>query len=650
MSRTIARRPRLIPWPRAAVAAALLALPLPALAQYGPAGGGSQQPPAGGGPARDAAGGDEGEVTLPMTFVGDGMTIDIRAIDPNTGTFTGTLTLAGASPMPYQVQIQGDQFGNQFGFGQVQTANGPRPLRVVDESDAVAQIGFEGKVYRVVKGAPVPPPPAAEKQPATGPATRTTQAAPDAPFGVGVKPHESMPGWIVTEVTAASLAETAGVKVGDVIIDAKDADGKGVQIQPSLGFEPLRGVLGRDRFSLMILRQTAQPPLLEIKVERPTRQAAPAKADDATQRADAGSKPAGSVVLTKRTLNDPGMNNMPSHTVLAPKDWTVTGGGWWPGQDYFNIAPSQDITVAAPDGRAVRFMPGLSASDFRPDPQLARQSGIGRPQEGSSDNGKPVLYMPADLGEWGEWMRTKSIPARESGASDFTVDKVTIVPELTEMVRKQLEPIRQQQQQQDRMMGGSQSFCDGAFLAFDCSYTKDGRRWEMGILLGTGYLGFDSQVGRNLTWWIDPAVSFVAPAGELDAGAPLMMAVVNSMQPTPQWAAMKAEHLAKMSGITAKGAAERSRIIAEGSRQLAKIRQDDQTARDRQQEKFVNVIRGTEDYVAPGGGDPVQLPNNYDHVYTNGNGEYLLTNDSLYNPNTDAAVNERTWETMQAKP
>ena len=59
------------------------------------------------------------------------------------------------------------------------------------------------------------------------------------------------------------------------------------------------------------------------------------------------------------------------------------------------------------------------------------------------------------------------------------------------------------------------------------------------------------------------------------------------------------------------------------------------------------MIRGTEDYAAPGSNEYVQLPNNYDHVYTNGNGEYLLTNDSLYNPNTDAAINNRTWETHE---
>ena len=39
--------------------------------------------------------------------------------------------------------------------------------------------------------------------------------------------------------------------------------------------------------------------------------------------------------MTQRTLTDPGMGNMPSHTVLAPKDWTVKGGGWWPGQNFF---------------------------------------------------------------------------------------------------------------------------------------------------------------------------------------------------------------------------------------------------------------------------------------------------------------------------
>ena len=267
--------PRLIPL--IAAAAAILLAASAGHAQYGPAGGSpSPQPapqprpqPGGGNDIDDAQPNQPG---LPMIFAGDGVAIDIRAVDANTGTFSGTLTLPNMPVMQYRAKIQVDQNGYQKGVGEVQTAAGPKPVGIVDESDTVARITFEGKTYRVVKGATLKPqePAKSDARPADdSPKPAAGGGAAPAQFGVGVKPHDAMPGWRVTEVDAGGIADKAGIKVDDVILDAKDADGRGVAIQPSLGFDPLRGVLKGDKFTLTILRQNAQPPLLEIKVERP---------------------------------------------------------------------------------------------------------------------------------------------------------------------------------------------------------------------------------------------------------------------------------------------------------------------------------------------------------------------------------------------
>jgi hypothetical protein len=36
-------------------------------------------------------------------------------------------------------------------------------------------------------------------------------------------------------------------------------------------------------------------------------------------------------------------------------------------------------------------------------------------------------------------------------------------------------------------------------------------------------------------------------------------------------------------------------------------------------------------------------------VYTDGNGRYLLNNDSLYEPNTDPALNGQNWQRIEAR-
>src|SRR5690606_34267818 len=141
------------------------------------------------------------------------------------------------------------------------------------------------------------------------------------------------------------------------------------------------------------------------------------------------------------TLTDPGSGNMPSHTVLAPTGWTVTGGAWWPGPNFFNILPSQDVTITAPDGRMVRLGPSIGATDFRPNPAL----GIPRPAEGTADNGYPVIYMPGSLEEWRHWIQTRGIPSSYPKAANIRVEPVTVLPEFTTILQRQLAPFRQQQ-------------------------------------------------------------------------------------------------------------------------------------------------------------------------------------------------------------
>ena len=74
-----------------------------------------------------------------------------------------------------------------------------------------------------------------------------------------------------------------------------------------------------------------------------------------------------------------------------------------------------------------------------------------------------------------------------------------------------------------------------------------------------------------------------------------------------------------------------------------------QADRDRLHEKQINSIRGTEDYVVPGTNDYVQLPDSYENVYANDRGEYLLTNDALYDPNTDPNLSG-SWQAMKVRP
>jgi hypothetical protein len=54
-------------------------------------------------------------------------------------------------------------------------------------------------------------------------------------------------------------------------------------------------------------------------------------------------------------------------------------------------------------------------------------------------------------------------------------------------------------------------------------------------------------------------------------------------------------------------------------------------------------MRGVESYATPGGSS-VELPGGYEHAWTNGLGEYVVTDSRFLNPNDFASGN---WERLE---
>jgi hypothetical protein len=370
--------------------------------------------------------------------------------------------------------------------------------------------------------------------------------------------------------------------------------------------------------------------------------------------AQRGAAGAPQIVMQRHVLKDPGSNNMDSHVLLAPKGWEVQGKAHWAHPNYFNIHPSQDITITSPEGLRVRIAPSFSAKDNHPSPQFL-QMGVQRPREGQADNGLPVMYLPMDEQQWRQALTQRVIPAEYPKARNIRLEEFVTIPELTQLMQQQVAPLKHVVAEQNReaaMLGlGMQSNMDARFLAASYKFELDGRQYEELAIFGLLVMITDTEMGRNIFWAVDPSVAFRAPAGQLEASMPLLMAISNSVRPTPQWAKMKADHIATMNNITAKGAADRAKIWADTNREINRMINEGYESRiasqDRSHEQFIRAIRGVENYSEPGTSTQVQLPNNYNHVYTNSAGEYILTNDPLYNPNLDPAFNNHNWNGME---
>ena len=70
-------------------------------------------------------------------------------------------------------------------------------------------------------------------------------------------------------------------------------------------------------------------------------------------------------------------------------------------------------------------------------------------------------------------------------------------------------------------------------------------------------------------------------------------------------------------------------------------------AQERMARNYTEYIRGVETYRDPYEDRPVQLPSGYDHVWVNRLGEYILSNQAGFDPNTGSNTD---WRQVQKSP
>ena len=329
-----------------------------------------------------------------------------------------------------------------------------------------------------------------------------------------------------------------------------------------------------------------------------------------------------------------------THTLLAPKGWKVEGGVWQPPVEAFNWLPSRDIRVTAPDGTRIHFRPNFAAFDSRM--VMGQQQAPGTINR---ERGYINMPMPTQPGEWAQWVEQNAVRSAQSSVSAVRVSSARVVPELTAQLRRLHAPMNQFTQQQMQVPGVRSHF-DQLVLAVNSSYQADGRQYEqLDAFSNIAAMGeIDSVFGGadffNF-WGLEDSVSMRAPAGTLDKQMPVLLAVVNSLRRTPEWTRQLIDLKVRLSGINhdiaMKSIETQGRISQEtykAGQELSNMiaQRPGQRSQDKGHADFVNYIRDMENY-RDGSGGAVTLPSGYDRVFSNGNGQYLLTNDASVDPN-----------------
>ncbi len=344
------------------------------------------------------------------------------------------------------------------------------------------------------------------------------------------------------------------------------------------------------------------------------------------------------LVLKKQTFVDPGSGHRPSHALLVPDGWSVEGGAFWPNPAIFRNPPSRQVKVTSPDGFGYFVSPVLTAVDFQPNAQ-GESHGYHRKRELEIDMGALVLYRPESLQQWREFFDQKVAVHAEPSVSQLRVQQVFQIPELKSVVEKLMQPTQQHLNQTKATYAqmGIRQWIECDAVGIRTEFRQNGRPVESLQVLVVTSVVTAGPYGRSDHWTIALDVSFYGPKGKLEPRLPLLVSLATSVREVPAWTRMKLDHMAKIDGIMRQGFMERSRILAETTQEIMQMRHDSYRRRaaasDRMHQRFIDSIHEVERYSQAG--SQYELPAGYGFVYGDGQGNFILTDDSLFQPNVD---------------
>ena len=155
---------------------------------------------------------------------------------------------------------------------------------------------------------------------------------------------------------------------------------------------------------------------------------------------------------------------------------------------------------------------------------------------------------------------------------------------------------------------------------------------------------------KNINWTVDPLFSFKAEKGKLKANTKLFQTIVRSFRINLQWfnkynqlvnfliqrQIQQIHTIGQISRIISQTHSEISDMIMQSYRER-------QAVNDRIADKFSQYIRGVDKYYNPINQKPVELPVGYGNAWTNGIGDYIVSDSPSFNPNIGSNQN---WQRM----
>ena len=357
------------------------------------------------------------------------------------------------------------------------------------------------------------------------------------------------------------------------------------------------------------------------------------------------------LVLQQKVFEDSA--GFKTHTMLIPKGWSAEGG--YHSLDvsrFYRVMPSQKIMLNAPDGTGILIGPSLNCTDWRPS-ALAQQYGATRAQNGQHSAGRIVLRIPDSFDEWKQFYQQEVLD-RADWISNGRITKIYEIPEISMSVDQMMQPLWESVRQSNQMnqaygMPTRQSGgCLG--LGINVEFTKDGQVFEGIQIYSLGFTSTDSEMGREVDWMLLSDIAVFAPKGKLQSQLKNLVAIAGSLRMTPEFQQSISRTLSKMNQDDIRTANKISQINRQTNDYIRRTNQQSwenrQQANDRSHQNYINSIREVDVYSQ--GGYEYELPSHYNYVYGDGSGNFIMTNDALYQPNSDLSLSG-SWDQVRAR-
>jgi len=347
--------------------------------------------------------------------------------------------------------------------------------------------------------------------------------------------------------------------------------------------------------------------------------------DSCGGQAPEGEAAAGKALRFKRvSCVDREVMRAEAFSFLAPADWEFQGGISWPLQ---TVAMPANVafTVKSPDGaEQLEAFPNL-AYFWTNNPTILRLFPVGARYFGAEV--RPIM-QPTEV------LQKVIIPLHRRGVGNLRVVEAKALA---------------------RAAGPAAGAAPAAAGKVRVEYTLDGKPMEEEFHANLEMLSIPVTTMHgpvvHINWFVNAIFGLRAPKGQLARRSREFDVMVQTFQIDPQWfnkytqiitmlIQMKIQQIQQIGQV--------SRLLARTSDEIRestmKAWEDRNRVYDRVAENFSHHILGIDVYTHPDTGKRVELPSGYDRAFTNGLGDFIVTESPSYNPNIGS---NQTWTELK---